>query len=147
MTFVEHLTEYVAIQRTLLAALAQRIDLSGREYFNDLPRGELIAAGKPWRFAGHGRGVRFEALDDATVVDVHVLPTVPDALDGWRLALYLESRGDAAVHHDGRSYPRTEATLEDLLRRLAADGLLHTQTIHTPASPITVYRPNPRGIA
>jgi hypothetical protein len=140
-SFPRHIAEYVALQRALLSAISELIDVSQEEFFNDIGVREMIHDGKRWRCAGHGRGLTFQEVDTGVTVNVHTVPFLEDALDEWRLELYFESRGVTEASYGGHVYELSSERIGQLLDELAHDGLLVQQIVAERDPPIVVYRP------
>lgn len=136
-----------SLSNALLSAVSGGIDLSKQEFFNELGVGEVIRDGKQWRYTGHGRGLTFEEVDTGVTVNVHVVPFLDDAVDRWRLDLYLESRGVTEASYGGRVYELSSERIGQLLDELAHDGLLVQQTVAERDPPIVVYRPTAKLLA
>ena len=143
MNFRDSVIDYIRLQRALLGALEERVDVCNAEYFNDVPEGRLRIDGRSWRYAGHGRGITFEQVEDGTVVNVHVVPFLRDAVDAWRLELYIESRmpKSPSLAARGQSAPgQTARLLEELVR----EGYLRPQAVDAGEPATIVYRPTER---
>lgn len=130
------ISEYIRLQTALLNALPMDVGVSTKEYFNDVIGGEVVVDGTSWAYRGHGRGVTFEAKTGGTIVNVHVAPFLPDAIDSWRLELYFESLGGGDVQRR-----RSSDDIKNQLEELARVGLLKEATVGDAPGRIVVYRP------
>lgn len=118
----EHLATFRALQRALLNELSKTVDLT-REFFNDIPPGEIKHDRKVWSYRGHGRGVAFE--HSGVVVDAHVAPSMFDVVDAWRLSLYFDSLGIESVLSGGCASSVTDhESVSALLETLVESGAL-----------------------
>lgn len=116
---------YCKLQRQLVERFREDLQPRDLDYFSDVARnGSLQLGSQTWQYARHGAGVAFES--PAAVVDAHVgLATFPDAVDGWRLLLYLESAGTRAITFGGETaMAGDEEELERLLERMTRAGIL-----------------------
>jgi hypothetical protein len=122
MTLEEHLRNYVSLQRALLERLSTDVDLR-RDYFNDLEPGQVVHDGQTWAYRGHGAGLTLEG--DGKVVNAHVIPSIVDAVDAWRLSLYFDAQHIRTVTHSGQPHSvEDEGSVSALLEQLVHEGAL-----------------------
>ncbi|WP_370865966.1 DUF6896 domain-containing protein [Chondromyces apiculatus] len=114
---VQVVLEFCQLQRQLVAHFMDLHEPKDRERFSDVARVTVLRLGEQsWRCARHGAGISFKTA--GSTVDAHVgLAIFADAIDGWRLLQFLESRGIASLSFEGESYPADE---EEALGRLLA---------------------------
>jgi hypothetical protein len=87
--------------------------------------GAIEALGVSWRFTRHGMGFTFEA-DDGRVVNAHeFIDHHPYPIDAYRIQLYCESVGLAALSVDSTTIDISDIwSIESGLDKLISIGLL-----------------------
>ena len=122
VTFEEHVRNYASLQKSLLQRLSTDVDL-GRDYFNDVEPGQVVHDGQTWTYRGHGAGLTLEG--EGKVLNVHVMPSLVDVVDAWRLSLYFDAQDIKTVTHAGQLHAvEDEESVSALLEKLVHDGTL-----------------------
>ena len=122
MNLEECLRRFISIQRALLSRISSHIDLDD-QHFNNLRPGELFLEGESWRYHGHGAGLTFEC--GRNTINVHVMPRLVEAVDSWRLSIYLDAQDIRLVEYSGEPQEvDDEAKVSNLLERMTQEGKL-----------------------